>query len=100
MISFLQTREYRMKEKILEKYKALKARGRNYYKDAFLKLTQENKTTFNLAAFVFGVCWMIYRRMWLSAIAYVITTAILMIVASFICVQPRMLNQLKGRIIE
>lgn len=74
-----------MKEKILEKYNAFKVRNANYYKEAFLKLDQENKTTFNLAACVFGVYWMIYRRMWFSAIAYVVINAILMYIASIMC---------------
>lgn len=72
-----------MKEKILEKYNTFKLRCTNYYKEAFLKLDQKN--TFNLAACVFGIYWMIYRRMWFSAIAYVIISAILILSTSAMC---------------
>lgn len=68
-----------MKEKILEKYNAFKVRNANYYKKAFLKIT------FNGAAFLFGTNWMLYRRMWFSAITYVIVSGILFSAVKIIC---------------
>jgi len=68
--------------KDFRKYNAWKLRNISYYKVAFQKLDQENKTTFNWAAFVFGVYWLIYRRMWFSATAYVVINAILIGITS------------------
>lgn len=78
-----------MKEKILEKYNALKLRCANYYKDVFRKMDLENRSTFNWAACICGVYWMIYRRMWFSAAAYVVIVAILMVAASFLCAHTK-----------
>ena len=62
-----------MKEKILKKYNEFKLRNINYYKEAF----QKSSFTFNWAACIFEQNWMIYRRMWLSALAYYIISGIL-----------------------
>ena len=70
-----------MKEKILKKYNEFKLRNINYYKEAF----QKSNFTFNWAACIFVHDWMIYRRMWFSALACLIISGILVYGINSLC---------------
>jgi len=53
-----------MKERFSKIFELWNQRNTEYYQEAFKKLEEENKTTFNYAAAFFNVMWLIFRKMY------------------------------------
>jgi len=53
-----------MKERFSKIFELWNQRNTEYYQEAFKKLEEENKTTFNFAAAIFSVIWLVFRKMY------------------------------------
>ena len=53
-----------MKERFSKIFEHWNQRNTEYYQEAFKKLEEENKTTFNFAAALFNVMWLVFRKMY------------------------------------
>jgi len=55
-------------------FELLNQRNTEYYQQAFSRLDKENKTTFNFAAAIFSVIWLVFRKMYGWAILLILAS--------------------------
>lgn len=60
-----------------------------HYIDAFNKLEDKGKNTFNIAAAIFGIIWMLYRRMYVSAATLSIINILLSTIFASAIIHPQ-----------
>ncbi len=56
----------------IELYETFFQKSKPYYIDIWTKFKTENRFTFNAFAFLFGIFWLMYRKMYLEAIVVLI----------------------------